>query len=366
MNEGPLQKATDVPPIDLTKAPPAPSLFTPLAPEPASAPSRVRPTQAGPAWIVLPARVIAVVIVLPVRLAYDLLATLFRGLMRSPRWLGRALRAAYMAVLHPILRPIGAGIAWLWMNGVYGPLHWLAVTVLLGGLRLFGRGTGWFYTTFLAPVVAFLGAGLNLLLVRPLAALLHGAVWLFKGLGTGLAFLGKILLVIPAVALWHGTVWLFKAIGAALAFLGKILIVIPAVALWRYVLRPPLAGLAWLARKAGTGIAAVCAIFAGAIVWAWRMLGRLFAVLGRILFVIPAVALYRYLLRPIGQSAAWLWRTLVMAPSRAVKNAVLLPVGRGVRSSWRGTSAWMRRNVFGPIRQTGRDVRLQVRRAFRG
>jgi hypothetical protein len=360
MNEGPLKKTADAPLIDLAKpAPPVrspvPAPPAPAAPAPAPPRSRARPTQAGPAWIVIPARVIAVVIVLPVRLVYDLLAAACRGLMRTPRWLGRALRATYMAVLHPILRPIGLGIAWLWTRTVYWPLRWLAVTVLLGGLRALGRGASWCWSALLAPAFAALGTGLQFLLVRPFRALCRGGLWLLN-----------ILVAIPAVAVWGALVWTVKGLGSVLAFLGNVLIVIPAVALWRYVLRPPLAGLAWLARKAGTGIVAGWAIFAGALVWAWRMLGRLFSMLGRVLFVIPAVALYRYLLRPVGRSIAWTWRTFVVAPSRAVKNTVLLPVGRGIRGAWRGTAAWTRRNVLDPIRQAGRDVRLQVRRAFRG
>jgi hypothetical protein len=280
MNEGPLKKTADAPLIDLAKpAPPVrspvPAPPAPAAPAPAPPRSRARPTQAGPAWIVIPARVIAVVIVLPVRLVYDLLAAACRGLMRTPRWLGRALRATYMAVLHPILRPIGLGIAWLWTRTVYWPLRWLAVTVLLGGLRALGRGASWCWSALLAPAFAALGTGLHFLLVRPFRALCRGGLWLLN-----------ILVAIPAVAVWGALVWTVKGLGSVLAFLGNVLIVIPAVALWRYVLRPPLAGLAWLARKAGTGIVAGWAIFAGALVWAWRMLGRLFSMLGRVLFVI--------------------------------------------------------------------------------
>ncbi|MEW2353229.1 hypothetical protein [Spirillospora sp. NPDC029432] len=358
MTERQFEKATAVPPIDLSK----PDLSAPAPVDLAKpAPPARRPvaTQAGPAWIVVPARVVAVVFVLPFRLAYDLLKAFFSLLGRAPRWLGRGLRAAYLAVLHPILRPIGLGLAWLWTRAVYAPLRWLVMTLIVGGLRLFGRGTGraarWFYTAILAPIGRVLAAGFRLLVARPAKALWHGALWLLN-----------ILVVIPAVAVWGVLAWLGKAIGTGIAFLVNYLIVVPAVALWRYVLKPPLMGLAWLARVTGTGIAAGWAIFAGAVVWAWRMLGRLFALLGRALFVIPAVALYRYVLRPIGHAVAWTWRAFVVAPCRAVKNAVLLPTGRAVRSVWRGTASWTRANVTGPIRQAARDVRMSVRRAFRG
>ncbi|GAA2398201.1 hypothetical protein GCM10010191_01130 [Actinomadura vinacea] len=370
MSTGPLDHdrvpAGSPPAIDLTKpaAEPAAMAAT-VAPSPAPR----RPAPAGPAWIVIPARVVAVVIVLPLRLAYDLLALVGRGLMRVPGKLGRFLKAAYMALLHPIFRVIGqgamalwSGLVWLWTNGVYAPLHWLTVVVILGGLRLFGQGTGrlarWFYSVVLAPVVRLL----ELLVARPAVAVWTALVWVLAQVGRGL--------VIAA-----------QGIGTALTFLLKVLVVMPATGLWRYVLRPPLLGLAWLGRATGavlarawgllaTGVAALWAIFAGALVWAWRMLGRLLYWVARILFVIPAVALYRYLLRPIGLAAAATWRTLVVAPSRAVKNAVLVPIGQAARAAWHASvvepARWVRHSVLAPMRATGRDVRLQVRRAIRG
>ncbi|MFF5262131.1 hypothetical protein ACFY4C_24615 [Actinomadura viridis] len=315
---------------------------------------------------------IAVVIVLPLRLVYDLLAAVGRVLKRTPPWLGRLLLAAYMALLHPVVKVIGqgaallwSGVAWLFARGVYDPLHWLVTVVVLGFLRLLGRGSGrlarWFHAVFLAPVGRLLAA---------VGSVLAAGLRL---LGTGLGRLGT-------------------AIGMALMFLANVLLVIPAVAVWQYVLRPPLLGLAWLAkgagagllwalRKLGSGIAAVWAVFAGALVWSWRMLGRLLYWVARILVVIPALALYRYLLRPVGQGVAgtwrlagrglrWLWRHLVVAPARAVKNGVLVPVGGGIRAVWnvsvRRPARWVRQSVLAPIRETGRDVRLQLRRAFRG
>ncbi|GLZ09142.1 hypothetical protein Acsp03_66080 [Actinomadura sp. NBRC 104412] len=391
---------------------------------PPAAHGRPLGTQAGPAWIVLPARVIAVVIVLPLRLVYDLAALAGRGLKRTPGWIGRMLRAAYLTLLHPIVRLIGmgaaalwSGVAWLWTNLVYGPLRWLAVVALWGGLRFLGRGIGraasWFTAVFLAPIgrllaaiVSGLAAGLrwlgtqigkilNLVLVRPLAALCRGIGWVLKQVGLGLWLVLRgiglgLWLVLKGIGLG---LWLvLKGIGIALRFLGEVLIVRPALLLWRYVLRPPLDFLARLARATGaalvralhllgTGVSAVWGIFLGALFWAWRMLGRLFSWTARILFVIPALALYRYLLRPLGQAIAalwrftarglrWLWRTLVVTPARVVKETVLVPAGQVLRAAWRVTvrdpARWVSRSVLSPIRQTVRDVRLQFRRAFRG
>ena len=76
--------------------------------------------------------------------------------------------------------------------------------------------------------------------------------------------------------------------------------------------------------------------------------------------MIPSTALWR----------APLWRHLVVAPARWVWTSVLRPVGRAARSAWRVSvvepARWVRRSVLIPVRQTGHDVRLQLRRAFRG
>ena len=413
MTTGPLEKDSGPPRKDGVPGGPA-AAFPPIdLTKPPAAHGRPLGTQAGPVWIVVPARVIAVVIVLPLRLVYDLAALAGHGLKRTPGWIGRMLRAAYLTLLHPIVRLIGmgaaalwSGVAWLWTTLVYGPLRWLAVVALWGGLRFLGRGIGraasWFTAVFLAPIGRLLaaivsglatglrrlgtqiGTILNLILVRPLAALCRGIGWVLKQIGLGLWIALKGI----GTGLWL----VLKGVGIALRFLGDVLIVRPAIVLWRYVLRPPLAFLARLARATGaallralqllgTGVSAVWGIFLGALFWAWRMLGRLFSWIARILFVIPALALYRYLLRPIGQAIAalwrftarglrWLWRTLVVAPARVVKDTVLVPAGQVIRATWRVTvrdpARWVRRSVLSPIRQTVRDVRLQFRRAFRG
>jgi hypothetical protein len=324
-------------PVDLTKPPSGPA-------------ARSRPAATGPAWIVVPARVVAVVVVLPLRLVYDFLALVARGLKRTPGWFGRFLLAAYMAVLHPVVRLIGqgavalwSGLVWLWTNGLYNPLRWV-------------------YSVFVAPVVRLLGAVLK-----------------------GVLRVLELVIARPVAALWAGLVWVLamagRGIGAALMFLLNWLVVVPAVALWRYVLRPPLAGLAWLGRAVGrvllrgwgllvTGVAALAAIFAGAVVWAWRMLGRLLYWVARILVVIPALFVYRFLLRPVGHGLRFLWANVVVAPSRWVKDVLLVPVGRGARAVWRVSvrdpARWVRASVLAPVRDAGRDVRLQLRRAFRG
>lgn len=364
---------------------------------------------AGPAWLVVPARVVALIVVVPLRLGWDLAVLLARGvraawnaLMRVPgrfgRFLGRMLRGAWRALYRWLLAPagrllatIGRGIAALLDLLLVRPLRWLAVVVVLGFLRWCGRGAGrwgrWIHRILIAPTgrfLALLGRGLGgllaFLLLRPLRALGRGLAWLFGVLGQGLGLL-------------------LKGIGLLIG----VLVVLPAVLLWRYVLRPPLLGLAWLARalwaglaRLGRGTLALLAalggvlasgrrVFAAAVAWSWRLIGRCLARLGRVLIVAPARAVWRYLLAPIVAGAVgawrlaarilrWLWRTLVVvpvrvlvvAPARWVRASVLRPLGHGIRSTWRVTVRDPLRATRQTIREATRDVRRTLRRTFRG
>ncbi|MEU5876154.1 hypothetical protein [Spirillospora sp. NPDC047279] len=351
--------------------------------EKVAAPAERPAAPAGPAWIVVPARIIALVFVLPFRLLYDLLRWTGRGLTAGMALLGAVLLWPFARLYRHVLRPIGHGIAWLADVLVVRPIRWLAVVVVWGFLRMFGRGSGklgrWFHRRVLAPI----GAGLL-------------AVW------NGLIWLLNVLVVVPATVVGRGLWWLLSgsgrivaaiagAIGTGIAWLVATLVVLPLVLLWRYLLRPPLAGLLWVGRwigfglmyvgrGIGTGLLAGWRAFAGAVSWSWRWSGRILRRLGRVLFVIPAVALWRYVLAPIchgiaegarmaGRVLRWLWRTLVVAPARLVRDVLLIPTGRAIRGVWRVTVRdplrWVNASVIAPVRATGRDVRLQLRQAFR-
>ncbi|TYK50911.1 hypothetical protein [Actinomadura decatromicini] len=297
---------------------------------------------AGPAWIVVPARIVALIVVLPLRVVYDLVRLVARGVrtgLLNP--VGRLLGA--------VLRGLGAVLSLL----VVRPVRWLAVVVVLGFLRWSGRGTGrlarWIHRVLLVPIGTFLalvGRGLGrlagFLIFRPLR-------WLLAITGRGLGFLFA---------------------GIALVF--GVLVVLPASFLWRYVLRPALRGLGAFARALGAGIG-----------WSWRQLGRFLGWLAHVLIVVPARTVWRYLLSPVLAGArgawrlaarllGWLWRTfvvvpvrvLVVAPARWVGTAVLRPLGRGVRATWRVTVGDPVRAVRRTMRDAVRDVRLQLRRTF--
>jgi hypothetical protein len=372
-----------------------------------------RPAEPGPAWIVVPARVLALIIVLPLRFGWDLAVLAARGvraawnvLMRAPerfaRLLGRLLRGGWLALYRWLLAPagrllaaigrgIGHSIAALVGLLVVRPLRWLAVVVVLGFLRWFGRGTGrlarWVHRVLITPIgrfLALLGRGLGgllaFLLLRPLQALGRGLMRLLGVLGRGFGLL-------------------LKGIGLLIG----VLVVLPAVLLWRYVLRPPLLGIAWLARalwagltRLGRGTVTVLGAlgrvlasgrraFAAAMVWSWRLIGRCLARLGHVLIVVPARAVWCHLLAPLVAGAVgawrlaarilrWFWRTLivvpvrvlVVAPARWTRTNVLRPLGHGVRSAWRVTVRDPLRATRRTMREAARDVRLQLRRTFRG
>ncbi|WP_242902675.1 hypothetical protein [Actinomadura terrae] len=330
----------------------------------------------GPAWLVVPARVVALVFVLPLRLCYDLL-----------RLTGRGVAAVF--------RAIGEGVAWLFDVLITRPLRWLVVVVVIGAFRLLGRGTvhlaRLLYRWLLAPVGRFLAM-----------------------IGRGLALVLDFVLLRPLRLVGRWLAWLGSGIATVFGWLIGVLVVLPAVLLWQYVLRPPLLGLAWLLLTVGRGIAWVARgigrgiawvargigvffvsvwgvlaagwkAFASAVGWAWRWLGRGLAWLGLVLFVLPARylivlparAVYRYVLAPIGHGVAgtwrlaarflrWLWRTFVTTPLRWVRTNVLRPIGNGVRTSWRVTVGDPVRAVRATMRETSREVRLTLRRTFRG
>jgi hypothetical protein len=141
-----------------------------------------------------------------------------------------------------------------------------------------------------------------------------------------------------------------------------VLVVVPLVALWQYVLAPVGRALAWTLRMAGTGL-----------VW-----------LARVLLVLPLVVLYRYVLVPVGRELwaalryawrvaghishtvgrglAWLGRVLIVVPVRWAWQVLVRPAGRWMRHSvW-----WPVKRVLAQVRETVRQARADVRRALFG
>ncbi|QFG23576.1 hypothetical protein [Actinomadura sp. WMMB 499] len=220
-----------------------------------------------------------------------------------------------------------AGPAWLVV-----PLRAIAFVIVLpfrlaydlirwigkGLARMFGGLWNVLYTYVLAPVGRALAVTLHFLLVVP-------ARWIYRALLTPLGH------GIAAVLRWIG--WLLDLVlWRPLVWLLTVLIAIPAVFLWKYVLYPPLVLLGKMFMGIGRGLA-----------WAWRNL-----------VVTPWGYAARFL--------AWLWRIFVAIPCTWLWRNVLRPVGRGIAAVWDVVVGI----PYRAVRQALRDVRLQLRRMFRG
>ncbi|WP_225100915.1 hypothetical protein [Streptomyces sp. CoH27] len=114
-----------------------------------------------------------------------------------------------------------------------------------------------------------------------------------------------LVLVVPVRMVWDVLVVagrilldaLLRPLGRALAWAGRVLFVRPVVALWRYVLVP---------------------------------VGTVIGLLARVLVVVPAQWLYRYVLTPVGRALAWLGRYLFVVPARWLYTWVLAPLATGI------------------------------------
>lgn len=346
-----------------------------------------RPPETAPAagWITIPARIIALTIVVPVRAGYDLVTVLGRGSMAVLRRVGRSPRA-----LMRILRAVGRWIRTTFLAPSARALASVA-TAVWSAVRWFGSGLGHLldrvllqparllHHTVLAPIGHVLmtvgraiGCG---------AAFVAGGAWgAIRRLGSGIAWLLGWTLVRPLRLLGAGTLWLFSMIGRVGAAAIRHVIVLPAVFVWRYVLHPPLAGAAWLARALGTALApvghllwnGVSSTFLGvlaALGWAWHSASRLLRLLFRRLILVPADLLWRHALRPVWQAVAWAWRMFVGDPARWVRNRLLRParlaVGRAWQVSVREPLRQARLTVRATLTETRRQIRTQFLGAFR-
>ncbi|MFD7879203.1 hypothetical protein ACFV5G_34780 [Streptomyces sp. NPDC059766] len=141
-----------------------------------------------------------------------------------------------------------------------------------------------------------------------------------------------LVLVLPVRMAWDALVvggrflrrTVLRPLGRALAWAGRVLFVWPAVGLWRYVVLPVAAGLAWAGNLLAAGLA---------------RLGNLLAVslarLGRTFVVAPARWCHRYLLTPAGRALLRLLRG-AGAGAAWVYARVLTPAGRAAVRVLRG------------------------------
>src|SRR5690606_41510674 len=119
---------------------------------------RVGDAWRGPAWLVIPVRVVALVVLVPLRLVHDLAVQVGRGVRavwnrltwapgRFARLVGRLLNAAWRGLYRWLLAPAGRLLAAVARGGgaaldllLVRPVRWLAVVVALGFARWLGRG----------------------------------------------------------------------------------------------------------------------------------------------------------------------------------------------------------------------------------
>lgn len=232
-----------------------------------------------------------------------------------------------------------------------------------------GQALRWLWERAVLPVLRgtgwLIGALLKVVFYWPWAGL-----WRYVMLPVGQAVYAYLLR--PAgVGLWRYLlvpVWEYGLlpVGRAVAWLLvgalRYLLVLPARALYRYVLAPVGHGLRRLARGFAAGVA-------------W---------LGRALFVWPWVALWRYLVRPVVVGA---WRYLLAPVGRGVWAYLLVPLwqllvgawhlagrvsralGRGLVWLWRWgvvrPAGWVRRRVVTPVGNVLRAGWAVGRRAAR-
>ncbi|MFE4615321.1 hypothetical protein ACFRJ7_04335 [Streptomyces sp. NPDC056747] len=268
------------------------------------------------AAIRIPVRIVVLIVVVPVRLAWDALALCGAFLGRV---LLRPLGRAYDRFHEHVLAPLGRGIArmaeavatatwWLCKAVLYWP--WLGLwryVVVPIAVHLIAAPAAWLYRTVLTP----LGRGLA-----------RGAAWLHARL---LAPLGRG----TRLALWAVLVWPWTA-------LWRYAVVPLASGAYRYLLTPLGHALAWLGRglvRLGKGLAT-------GLMW-----------LGKVLVVIPAVFLHRWVLAPVGRVLAVIGREIgdALAVAWRVAGYLSLAVGRALK--------WLARNLLGrPLRWFYRDV----------
>ncbi|WP_316773074.1 hypothetical protein [Streptomyces sasae] len=217
----------------------------------------------------------------------------------------------------------------------------------------------------LAPVVRAIGRILHLLLVVPLIWLYrhlltplgHALAWLYARvltpIGHALAWLCTRVLISTGHALgWlyarvltpighalvrlltpvaKGVAWAFDMLGTALYWTARVLLVLPALALWRWILAP-----------AGRILGIVLKEIGEALGHAWRAAGYVLRAAGRVLGT-----LFRWIFR---EPARWVYRTVLTPVGHVVRDLVLHPAAEAARAIGRAVRqarADLRRALFG-------------------
>ncbi len=175
-----------------------------------------------------------------------------------------------------------------------------------------------------------------------------------RPVGRALAWLGRALFVWPLVGLWR---YVVVPVAKGVGWLGKVLLVVPAVWVYRWVLTPVGRALAWCCAGVGAVLTALGKVVTGiGAVLYWTL---------RILLVLPALAVWRWVLAPVGRALAVVGRELLDALGHAWRIAGHLSraVGRALAALFRWTVAeparWVYRSVLTPVGHAVRDTVLR-------
>ncbi|MFJ9103709.1 hypothetical protein ACIRJM_35185 [Streptomyces sp. NPDC102405] len=327
----------------------------------------------------IPVRIVVLVLVVPVRIVWDafvvvgrflrdsVLRPLWRALVVWPcvalwryvvvplakavGWLAKVLVVIPLVWLYRyVLTPVGQGIAWL-ARRIAAGLVWLYARVLTPvghGIVWLLKGVGAVLTLIgrgIAWVLRGMAAGLVWVYARMFTPVGHGIVWLLKGVGAVLAW---IFTPIGRAIVWcaRGLAWLagtvVTGIGVALYWMARILLFLPVVALWRWVLAPLGRVLAVVGREVWDALG-----------HAWRIAGHISLAVGRFLG-----ALFRWI---FVEPVRWVYRSVLTPVGHVIRDVVLRPVAEAARSVGRITRA-----ALASARESVRQARADFRRMLFG
>ncbi|MFF8092035.1 hypothetical protein [Streptomyces sp. NPDC016675] len=317
---------------------------------PQEPPRRSDPEGCVAAAIRVPVRIVALVVVVPVRLVWDALVvagrvlrdTVLRPVGRALAWLGRAVFVwPLVGLWRHVVVPLAKGMGWLGNVLLVVPAVWLYRWVLTPA----GQALAWFFTR-VGAVLAAIGRGLYAglaWLARYLVAV--PAVWLYRWVltpvGQALAWCGKGLLWCGRqVARGVGVV--VTGVGFVLYWTVRVLLVLPALAVWRWVLAP-----------VGRVLVVVGREVRDALGHAWRIAGYVSLAVGRFLGT-----LVRW---TVVEPARWAYRSVLTPVGHAVRDTVLRPLAEASRGAGHAT-----RRALASARLTVREARADARRALLG
>ncbi|MBW8794130.1 MAG: hypothetical protein JF597_11190 [Streptomyces sp.] len=172
-----------------------------------------------------------------------------------------------------------------------------------------------------------LGHALRRLCAQVLPPAGHALVWFYARVLTPIGHAVVRLLTLVAKAV----IWAFGILGTALHRTAHVLLVLPALALWRWILAPAGRVLGIVLRETGEAVG-----------HAWRAAGYVARTVGRVLGT-----LFRWIFL---EPARWVYRTVLTPVGHVVRDLVLHPVAQAARAIGRAVRqarADLRRALFG-------------------